>query len=162
MKFEAGGVEYLVSVNVAGIKRIRQLLDVDLCDLPADPDLLQRLMTDDVLLVDCLYLLCKPQIDAAGLTDEEFGEALGAVGIEPAEQAFWDAITDFFRPPRRQALEDMLAASRKQLAWRTTMLGRAMENPETLTRFQELDQELIQRAIETQLSLEQRTGSVSR
>ena len=45
------GRDWNLAVNVAGIKRLRDLLDVDLMQV-IEGDLLQRLYADPILLVD--------------------------------------------------------------------------------------------------------------
>ncbi len=93
------GRDWTVAVNVATVKRLRDLLDVDLMKV-VEGDLIERLYSDPVLLVDVLYVLCKPQADAAGIASEQFGEAMGGDAIELATAALIDGIIDFF-PNRR-------------------------------------------------------------
>ncbi|MBU0717313.1 MAG: hypothetical protein KJ749_03615, partial [Planctomycetes bacterium] len=57
---------------------VKGLLDVNLLELEAgDPPLLTRLGTDVILLCDVIFALVKPQADTSGVTDEQFGAALG-------------------------------------------------------------------------------------
>ena len=77
------GRTWTLSVTVGTIKRVRALCNVDLAGVisiesGAQPkvDLLERLGSDPVLLVDVLYAVCKPEADAKGVTDEEFGQAM--------------------------------------------------------------------------------------
>ena len=101
------GRTWSVAVNVATIKRVRGLVtDADDCQKPVDlmamveGDLLKRLYTDPVLLVDVLYAVCKPEVDKAEVTDVEFGEAMAGDAIDLGTAALIEEIIDFF-PSRR-------------------------------------------------------------
>ena len=88
------------------MKRVRNLIDVDLMECLLDQNsLIDRMAIDPVLLVDVLYCVCKPQADEAGITDEEFGSAMGGDAIDHATSAFLEALVDFFPKPRREILE---------------------------------------------------------
>jgi len=120
---------WTLAVNVAAIKRVRAICDVDLnsiveLDAKNNPTakLLERLSTDPVLLVDVLYAVCKDQADKLGVTDEQFGAAMVGDGIEQASMALLEAIADFF-PARRRELMHKLLSRAKQLD--TVMLDEA-------------------------------------
>jgi len=114
------GRDWTVAVNVASIKRLRDVLDVDLMGV-IEGDLLQRLYADPVLLVDVVYVLCKPRADELKVTDEQFGQAMGGDAIELATAALVDEIIDFF--PNRRDRE----RARKVLAKFTAAMERAQE-----------------------------------
>ena len=114
------GRDWTIAVNVASIKRLRDTLEVDLMGV-IEGDLLQRLYADPVLLVDVVYVLCKPQADKAQVTDVQFGEAMGGDAIELATAALVDEIIDFF--PNRRDRE----RARKVLAKFTTAMERAQD-----------------------------------
>lgn len=91
-----------VEINVGAIRRVRDAVGIDLYKIISDS--LQgvgELMQDIVKFVDVLYLLCKPQLDAAKVTDEMFGESLSGDALERASNAFVEALIDFF--PNQQA-----------------------------------------------------------
>ena len=107
------GREFLLSVNITTVKRVRTLLGVDLLNISeGDPPLVMRLGTDPVLLVDVVYALIKPELDAANITDEQFGINLGGEGYPQAEKAFWDELEAFFRGLRRLDLVSVLDKSK--------------------------------------------------
>ena len=114
------GRDWTIAVNVASIKRLRDTLDVDLMGV-IEGDLLQRLYADPVLLVDVVYVLCKPRADELEVTDEQFGQAMGGDAIELATAALVDEIIDFF--PNRRDRE----RARKVLAKFTAALQRAQD-----------------------------------
>lgn len=94
-----------LDINVAGIKRVRKLLNVDLLQvLDKGSELLRQLGTDLALLVDVLYALLKPDADAAGVSDEDFGRSFSGDSILHARTAFFEELTDFFPDPRARTL----------------------------------------------------------
>jgi len=114
------GRTWTLVVNVAAIKRVRALCGVDLnaiveIDKDQNPtaELLERLSTDPVLLVDVLFAVCKPECDQKGVTDEDFGAAMAGDAIEQATGALLDEIVDFFPTAKRMALQKILAATRR-------------------------------------------------
>jgi len=110
------GRTWTIGINVAAIKRVKSLLDVNLLDT-AGGRLIDRLISDPVLLVDVLYALCKPEADRLGLTDEQFGEAMAGDAIDLATTAMLEELADFFPKDRdRQRARRVLS-----------MIGRMMD-----------------------------------
>ena len=114
------GRTWTLVVNVAAIKRVRALCGVDLnaiveIDKDNNPtaELLERLSSDPVLLVDVLYAVCKTECDQKGVSDEEFGAAMAGDAIEQATAALLDEVVDFFPTAKRAALQKILAATRR-------------------------------------------------
>ena len=93
---------WTVTISVDAIKRMRSLLDVDLMGV-VDGDLLERLVSDPVLLCDVIYALCKRDADAHGVSAEEFGRAMGGDAIDAATTALLEELVGFF-PSRRRAV----------------------------------------------------------
>ena len=100
---DSQGREWQIAITVGSIKRVQDLLDVNLAEITSPlrdsggPPLLTRLEIDIVLLCDVIYTLVKPQADEAGITDEQFGATLGGEAIRAAHDAFWEELADFFR-----------------------------------------------------------------
>lgn len=95
---DSEGRKWNLSLTIAAAKRVRGLLGVNLLDLDqGDPPLLTRLGTDVMLLVDVVFCLVKPQADAEGISDEQFGAALGGEAVLAAQTAFYEELVDFFR-----------------------------------------------------------------
>jgi len=120
--------EWIVSVDVASVKRCRDLLDVDLLDAQTT---LQRLMVDPITLVDCLYITCKPQADERGISDEQFAAAMRGRVIAKAKDALIQEVVDFF--PEEADRENLSIAIGKfnEMAGRTRDLIRAkLDSPE--------------------------------
>lgn len=101
---DTAGREWKVEVNVGAVKRVRSLLNIDLLDLAADKgDLIKRLINDPVLLCNTIYVVCRPQAEERGITDEQFGEAMAGDAIEHATTALLEEIVGFTPNPRDRA-----------------------------------------------------------
>ena len=114
------GRTWTLAVNVGTIKRVRALCDVNLANIitidsgtTPKVDLLERLGSDPVLLVDVLYAAIKPEADAKGITDEDFGRAMAGDAIEIATTALLDEIIDFFPETKRRVFRKILDATRR-------------------------------------------------
>ncbi len=111
-----------IAITLDAVRRVRDLLGVDLLGLTdGEPPLLTRLGTDIVLLCDVVFAIVKPQADAAGVTDQQFGESLGGDAIAEAAEAFWGELTDFFRRLRRQDQAEAITAMQTAMAAAVTM-----------------------------------------
>ena len=98
------GRSWDLTLTVSGAKRVKALTDTDLLDA-IDGKLLESLVGSPMLLVDVIYAIVKPQADKAGVTAEQFGEALAGNAIDEATSAFLEGLTDFFPPSRRRVLK---------------------------------------------------------
>lgn len=144
------GREWRMQLTAGGVRDCRELLSVDLCDLPVDIELVQRLRTDDVLLVNVIYVLCKPQADEAGVSDEAFGRSMGSA-IAAAEQAFWEVAQGFFRGQRQELLRDMLQLIKHQEDGRLTALREEL-TPEYQTKLVQRFQQMVASRLGAELS----------
>ena len=106
------GRTWSLTLSVWTVKKVRDLLGVDLLDLGGEsatgssdkkPGLLFRLIADPVLLVDVLYVVCRDQADEASVSDEQFGRAMGGDAIDAATKAFLEELADFTPSPRDRA-----------------------------------------------------------
>ncbi len=106
---------WVVSINVNSVKKCRGVLQVDLYGLVDDGfEKLAKLLGDPVTLVDVLYVLCRSEADARGVSDEDFGRAMAGDALDHAATAFLEELTDFFPDPRvRAALRRVMEAGRK-------------------------------------------------
>ncbi|OQA81990.1 MAG: hypothetical protein BWY31_03488 [Lentisphaerae bacterium ADurb.Bin242] len=114
------GRAWTVAVNVGTIKRVRALCGVDLAGIiTMEPgmnpkaDLLERLATDPVLLVDVLYAVCKEEADGKNISGEDFGRAMAGDAIELATAVLLDEIIDFFPEAKRKVFRKILDATRR-------------------------------------------------
>jgi len=95
---DSEGRTWRLHMTIGALKRVRGLIGIDLLGLSdGKPPLLTRLGTDVVLLIDTIFALVKPEADAAGVSDEAFGAALGGEAAQNAQKAFYEELTDFLR-----------------------------------------------------------------
>ncbi len=92
-----------LAINVAAVKRLRDVMNADLLDIQAT---MPRLLADPIFLVDVLYCLCKSQADAKNISDEQFGAAMAGDHIGAAKNALIEELKSFFpTPEERQAVD---------------------------------------------------------
>lgn len=97
-----------LEVNVASIKRVRDIAEVDLLDIE-DSNVFRTLLNDPITLCNVIYVLIKPVADERSITDEDFGRSMAGDAIEHATTALLEELTDFFpHPSRRAALKKVL------------------------------------------------------
>jgi len=119
---DSQGRTWAVAINVAAARRVRSLLKIDLLALIADGmKPLGALLCDPMRLVDVLYVLCERQAKDAGVTDEQFGEAMYGDALDQAIAAFFEALVDFF--PKPDAREALRRAFRKMRETRDEILA---------------------------------------
>ena len=95
------GKTWTVTVNVGTIKRVKDLLGINLVQAITG-DLIEKVENDICLFVDILYVVCKQQAQANNISDEKFGELLGGDSLEKATEAFLDQLIDFFPEAKRK------------------------------------------------------------
>ncbi len=106
---DRAGRSWNIDVSADTIRRVKRHLDVQLLDaVDPDSDLCASLGTDAALLVDVLYVVCMPDCERRGVSDEDFGRALAGDAMEEAAEALLRACADFFSNPRRQAVHRLL------------------------------------------------------
>jgi hypothetical protein len=128
---------WTIVVNVAAVKRVRSLLDINLLDVvklddknKPNVDLLEQLASDPVLLCDVIYCICKPDADAQNISDEDFGNAMGGDAIEHATTALLEELVDFFPEAKRLVLRKLMNAGEKVKLQMEKALKLELENPQ--------------------------------
>lgn len=96
---DSRGRRWIVNIDAEAVARVRELIGVDLAGL-LDPacELHRRLVADPALLVDTLWALVAPEAHARGVSDEEFGRALGGRAIDAATRAMLSAMLAYAKP----------------------------------------------------------------
>lgn len=97
------GKTWTVTVNVGTIKRVKDLLGINLIQAITG-DLIEKVETDICLFVDILFVVCKEQAQANGISDEKFGTLLGGDSLEKATDAFLDQLISFFPSQAKRRL----------------------------------------------------------
>jgi hypothetical protein len=97
-------------IDYAAIRRARGLVGVDLLKLPEEGfQLWGELYSDLIKFIDTIYAICKPQCDAAKVSDEDFGNALAGECLFNAKEAFEQEIVDFFpEPGTKESLRNVI------------------------------------------------------
>jgi hypothetical protein len=73
------GRRWSVVLDAAALRRLQRTLGVDPAKLAGDRlGTFADLIGDPARLVDVLYVVCRPQAERRGMTDEDFGRALAA------------------------------------------------------------------------------------
>ena len=137
------GRTWTVDINVATLKRVRGLAGVDLMQV-IEGTLIEKFIRDPVLLCDVVYAICKPEADAAKVSDEEFGKAMAGDAIEAATGAVLEELVAFCPSPRDRAnLGRVLQATNRVLDKARDLTEKRIE---TLTSESELDK-LVSRMV---------------
>lgn len=121
------GREWQIAVNVATVKRVRELTGVNLLSLVDDRAALEHLFSDDVRLCEAICAAIRPQLEAAGKTDDDFFAGINGDVLEAATEALLNEIIDFFREPRRGLLKKALGKYQKAIAVLTAADAAAAE-----------------------------------
>jgi hypothetical protein len=149
---------WAITVNVAAVKRVRELLQVNLLEIADQKGkLLERLVDDPCLLCDILFCLVKPEADAKQITDEQFGQALAGDALGAATDALLSEIADFFPKGRREIMQRVLAKLTALQEKATSLALVKLDDPE-LDR--QLEKEL-QAAMEEAIGPKGSTSDVS-
>ena len=101
------GRTWTVQINVDAIKRVRDLAEVNLLEV-IEGKLIERLISDPVLLCDVIYSVCKPEADTKNISDEDFGRSMAGDAIDAATTALLEDLVDFFPQGRRKVLAKAL------------------------------------------------------
>jgi hypothetical protein len=131
-----------VTITAATLRRVAQLLRVDLGNPLVSPDEsdssqapLIRLATDIMYAVDVLYVVCKPQADDRGLSDEQFAARLGGETLEAAHAALEAALADFFRGLKRPDVCEAIEKTRQLIDAAVKRGAETMTSPAMQERF---------------------------
>jgi len=106
--------EWKLESNVGTVKRVRELLDVNILDLQdKDAGLLARLIEEPWTLCDILYAACKPQMDAAQVSDAEFAESMGGESLSLAFDALQEIVVNFSVGDQRELLRQVFSKQKE-------------------------------------------------
>lgn len=122
------GRVWVVTIDVATIKRVRSLTGVNLLEI-VEGELIERLSNDPVLLCDVLYAVLEPQAKTQNVSEEAFGQGLAGNAIADATTALLQGLIDFFPEPKSRLLGK--AASKYQQVQSRAMewIEERLENP---------------------------------
>ena len=93
-------------VSVGSIKRCVELTDISPLDIvKKDSTLWRELPENPPLLANLLYACCKPDCDAKGVSDEQFGELLTADSLDEGWEALQTEVVGFSQKSKRPLLK---------------------------------------------------------
>lgn len=128
---DVAGDEWTIAVDVAVLRRIKHLLGFDLCKLAST----ESPIPDVVTLVDAIYVAVKPQADAAGISDEDFGRRFSGQVLKDAQNALVLALADFLPPERSRVLKEALDyVNRIEAQAAPMMIGRLVQAKDELVQ----------------------------
>lgn len=121
---DRNGREWSIDLTIGTVARVRKESGkrFDLLDPSSvvDGEKLSTVLDEDLATVyEVLWHIVEPQAVAAGITAEQFGEAMAADCIIAAQAALFGEWLDFFRDVQRPDLAtalDMLTTARMRLA----------------------------------------------
>lgn len=122
--------DWTFTVDYQSIKKVRAELGIDLLAVVDESEkLLQRLATDEILIVDVISVLLTEQIQSKGMDERQFAAGMLGEGLQNAVDALIEGIADFSRPQKgavirkawKVVIETHEAASKRMVE--------AMDNP---------------------------------
>jgi hypothetical protein len=130
---DAKGQTWTIEINVTSLHRVWAVTGLDLTKLvDKQADVFPKLAGDLFVLFDVLAELVRPQLDAKGLTAQQFGESLDEEAAEKAVTALVEATLDFFQEGKRMLLKRAFAkVSRAAEQRRSTTLSAALQKVES-------------------------------
>lgn len=91
---DAQNRKWNLNITFADVRRVRHKLNINML---GDAQGVFEIAQDPVMFLDYIYVLIEPQLEAAGISDEEFGEVMARSDIYSAlTMVYVEAITDFF------------------------------------------------------------------
>lgn len=128
------GREWVVAVNVGTVKRVRDATGVNVLALISDQAAIADAFSDNVKLAEVIASVIRPQLEAAGATDEQFFSVVDGTVIENATEALLAEVANFFQEPRRtillKAMEKVKAAIKAQNSAGAAAALKALETME--------------------------------
>lgn len=130
---DAKGQTWTIEINVTSLQRVRAVTGLDLTKLvDKQADVFPKLAGDLFVLFDVLAELLRPQLEAKGMTAEQFGESLDEEAAERAVTALIEGILDFFQEGKRMLLKRAFAkVTQAAQHRRATTLNTALQKVES-------------------------------
>lgn len=121
---------WTLDLNGHSLRRVFKLTGVNLSEMEdGTPPLVIRLQTNVVLQVDVICALLLPDIEAAGLSDEEFGKGLSPETVKVGVTALQLELLDFFR---RLGRPDQVEILKSQAEFGAKLTTRKLQRLERL------------------------------
>jgi len=143
------GTQWELSLTIGAAQRVRDLLGVDLLEpleprqkpkaragrsrkarAAPGPALMTELELDMPLLCAVIHVLLKPQIEKAGLGDEDFADRLDGVTLRRAHDAFFSEWHDFFLHTGRLEISELMQKQTEYIQQVTQAAVEKLTGPE--------------------------------
>ena len=109
------GRTWTIAVNITTILRVKGVLSINLVDV-IEGKLVERFLSDPVLLCNVIFVLCQPEAEEKGICDEDFGLAMAGDAIDQATAGLLDELVDFSPSPKTRAyLRRVLKATQQAI-----------------------------------------------
>lgn len=156
------GRSWRLELNYSLAKRLRDVTGLDFVNYQ-DGKALLAIHDSDEQLVQVLWLLCEPQANAAQISEEAFGSGLGGEALEQGIEALEQALLNFSRPAKRQAIAAIRDKAHELVAAQTNLTETKLRSPKVTefltTKLAEASAE-IDRQIDAQLKSSPIFGSL--
>ncbi len=123
------GRPWTITLNVDAIRRVRSVLNINLLEA-IEGKLLERLITDPVLLCDILFVVIQPEAISKGISDEDFGRSLGGDVLDVATTALLEELVDFFPSAKRTVFRKALTKLKQLETLAIETATQRLESPE--------------------------------
>ena len=128
---DVNGREWTIELNIAAIRKLRKSTpnvegfeDFDILDYTG----VLTKVNDPLFAADLLYLVCRDQLDAAGIDSEAFGRALKGRALFDGVTAFLAEYVDFFPEPTvAEKIATVIAKTREATAELANVVCQATE-----------------------------------
>jgi len=131
--------EWNLAINIDAIKRVRDLVNVDLLDME-NGRIFERLIDDPVTLCNVIFVLVKPEADRKAITNEGFGQSMAGDAIEHATTALLEELVDFFPGPRRAVLRKALKKLQKVQSVMIDTIDKKLDDPKIDEKIQSIQE----------------------
>lgn len=122
------GRTWRLDLNYSLAKRLREVTTLDFVNYQ-DGKALLAIHDSDEKLVQVLWLMCEPQAVAANVSEEEFGSGLGGDALEQGIEALEQALINFSRPARRQAMQAIRDKAHELVEAQTELTATKIRSP---------------------------------
>lgn len=153
------GRTWRLELNYSLAKRLREATSLDFVNYQ-DGKALLAIHDSDEKLVQVLWLLCESQAQAASVGEEEFGVGLGGDALEQAIEALEQALINFSRPARRQAMQAIRDKAHELVAAQTDLATTKIRSPK-VTQLMEAKIREVSEQIDRQIDAAMQTPSTS-
>jgi hypothetical protein len=136
---DRSGRQWLVQIDAPKLAAVRSECGLTL----TDPKDFEQATTDELKLVDVLWVLCRAQAQQQGVEQTSFCAALVGDVLDDAQKALVDAVLDFFPKSKREAIRATMDVALNYRLKGGQLLQNKLTDPSLLeSMLAKLDQEI--------------------